>query len=152
MSLTPRRAARAASGRCRDATAPAGSSRGGTPGRRRRTPVIGDRACDSDALDEELLEYFGVKLISPHRTGRRRPNTQDGRELRRYRHRWKVERLFAWLLRFRRIVRGTRPRGASPRRILTWKSGGISLSCTLMLVVTPPLTTASSASRSVRSA
>jgi transposase len=66
--------------------------------------VIGDRAYDSDALDEELLEDFGVKLISPHRAGRRRPTTQDGRELRRYRHRWKVERLFAWLLRFRRIV------------------------------------------------
>jgi hypothetical protein len=32
------------------------------------------------------------------------PSTHDGRELRRYRHRWKVERLFAWLLRFRRIV------------------------------------------------
>jgi transposase len=66
--------------------------------------VIGDRAYDSDALDEELLEDFGVKLISPHRAGRRRPTTQDGRELRRYRHRWKVERLFAWLLWFRRIV------------------------------------------------
>jgi transposase len=68
------------------------------------TRVIGDRAYDSDALDEELRQDFGVKLISPHRAGRRRPNTQDGRELRRYRHRWKVERLFAWLLRFRRIV------------------------------------------------
>ncbi|MFN4292349.1 MAG: transposase, partial [Permianibacter sp.] len=30
--------------------------------------------------------------------------TQDGRELRRYRKRWKVERLFAWLQNFRRIL------------------------------------------------
>jgi putative transposase len=29
---------------------------------------------------------------------------QDGRELRRYRRRWKVERTFAWLLRNRRLV------------------------------------------------
>jgi transposase len=27
----------------------------------------------------------------------------DGRVLRRYKRRWKVERLFAWLLRFRRV-------------------------------------------------
>jgi transposase len=33
----------------------------------------------------------------------RRP-TQDGRPLRRYRRRWRVERLFAWLYRFRRLV------------------------------------------------
>jgi transposase len=43
-------------------------------------------------------------VISTQRARRRRPNTQDGRELRHYRHRWKVERLFAWLRRFRRIV------------------------------------------------
>ena len=30
--------------------------------------------------------------------------TQDGRSLRRYRRRWKVERLFAWLHNFRRLV------------------------------------------------
>jgi hypothetical protein len=29
---------------------------------------------------------------------RRRPPTQDGRPLRRRRRRWKIERLFAWLL------------------------------------------------------
>ena len=31
------------------------------------------------------------------------PKTQDGRKLRRYRRRWKVERLFAWLGNFRRL-------------------------------------------------
>ncbi|HXX13860.1 MAG TPA: transposase, partial [Candidatus Eremiobacteraceae bacterium] len=29
---------------------------------------------------------------------------QDGRVLRRYRRRWKIERLFAWLHNFRRVV------------------------------------------------
>ena len=42
-------------------------------------------------------------MIAPNRRGRRR-RTQDGRALRRYRRRWKVERLFAWLQNFRRIL------------------------------------------------
>jgi transposase len=64
--------------------------------------LIGDRAYDSDKLDEELKEQHGVELIAPNRSNRRK--TQDGRPLRRYRRRWKVERLFAWLMRYRRIV------------------------------------------------
>lgn len=64
--------------------------------------LIGDRAFDSDALDVELAEDYGVELIAPNRRGRRR--TQDGRPLRRYRRRWKIERLFAWLFRNRRLV------------------------------------------------
>jgi IS4 transposase len=35
---------------------------------------------------------------------RTKPKTQDGRKLRRYKRRWKVERLFAWLQNFRRLV------------------------------------------------
>jgi transposase len=65
--------------------------------------LIGDRAYDSDALDEELREE-GIELISPHRSGRVKEPTQDGRPLRRYKRRWKVERLFAWLHNFRRVV------------------------------------------------
>ena len=34
----------------------------------------------------------------------RRSKTQDGRPLRRYKRRWKVERLFAWMHNFRRLV------------------------------------------------
>jgi len=45
-----------------------------------------------------------VQLIVPHRDNRRHPATQDGRCLRRVRRRWKVERLFAWLQYFRRIL------------------------------------------------
>ena len=38
-----------------------------------------------------------IELIAPHRKNRVRPATQDGRALRRYRRRWKIERLFAWM-------------------------------------------------------
>ena len=64
--------------------------------------LIGDRAYDSDPLDERLQRQ-GIQLIAPHKTNRRKPVTQDGRSLRRYARRWKVERLFAWLQNFRRI-------------------------------------------------
>lgn len=41
-------------------------------------------------------------MIAPYRSNRRK--TQDGRPLRRYRRRWKVELLMAWLHNFRRIA------------------------------------------------
>ena len=66
--------------------------------------IIGDKAYDSDKLDQQLSEERGIELISPHRRGRKKPRTQDGRKLRRYTRRWKVERLFAWLQNFRRLV------------------------------------------------
>ncbi|MGB8660125.1 MAG: IS5 family transposase [Candidatus Acidiferrum sp.] len=66
--------------------------------------LIGDKAYDSDPLDQRLRETLGLQLISPHRWNRSKPVTQDGRALRRYRRRWKIERLFAWLHNFRRIV------------------------------------------------
>ncbi|BBM69073.1 transposase [Rhodothermus marinus] len=65
--------------------------------------LIGDRAYDSDPLDKALAQQ-GIEMIAPHRRNRKRKKTQDGRKLRRYRRRWKVERLFAWLGHFRRIV------------------------------------------------
>jgi transposase len=65
--------------------------------------LIGDRAYDADPLDEALAQR-GICMIAPHRRGRTRPKTQDGRPLRRCRRRWKVERLFAWLGNFRRLV------------------------------------------------
>jgi transposase len=68
--------------------------------------LIGDKAYDSDPLDVKLAVEYGVELIAPHRLGwrRKRQKTQDGRPLRRYKRRWKVERLFAWLQNFRRIL------------------------------------------------
>ncbi|HEU4595425.1 MAG TPA: IS5 family transposase, partial [Pyrinomonadaceae bacterium] len=65
--------------------------------------LIGDKAYDSDPLDAELAER-GVELIAPHRANRKKPATQDGRKLRRYKRRWKVERLNAWLQNFRRVA------------------------------------------------
>ena len=65
--------------------------------------LIGDLAYDSDPMDEEL-EQQGIEMIAPHRANRVKPATQDGRALRRYKRRWKVERLFAWLQNFRRIA------------------------------------------------
>ena len=65
--------------------------------------LIGDRAYDSDKLDKRLMEQRGLELIAPHRSTRK-VATQDGRKLRRYRRRWKVERLFSWLFSFRRLV------------------------------------------------
>jgi transposase len=64
---------------------------------------IGDRAYDADPLDKALAE-LSVEMIAPHLRNRKRPKTQDGRPLRRYKRRWKIERLFAWLGNFRRIV------------------------------------------------
>ena len=58
--------------------------------------LIGDRAYDSDPLDEALKER-SIEMIAPHRRNRKKPRTQDGRTLRRYKRRWKIERLFAWL-------------------------------------------------------
>jgi transposase len=65
--------------------------------------LIGDRAYDSNALDERLRLERGIELIAPH-LSTRRLKTQDGRALRRYRRRWLVERLFAWLQNYRRLV------------------------------------------------
>jgi len=66
--------------------------------------ITGDLAYDSDPLDRRLAEERGVEMIAPHKCNRRQPSTQDGRVLRRYKKRWKVERFFAWLLNFRRLV------------------------------------------------
>lgn len=65
--------------------------------------LIYDKAADSDALRDRLAK-LGIELICPHRAGRKRPKRQDGRKLKRYRHRWTVERSIAWLGNYRRLV------------------------------------------------
>jgi transposase len=65
--------------------------------------LIGDRAYDSDKLDEELGKD-GIEMIAPHRSNRKRRRTQDGRRLRRYERRWLVERFFAWIQWQRRLL------------------------------------------------
>lgn len=71
-----------------------------TMGQPRR--LIGDRAYDSNTLDHRLKDK-GIELIAPHQRQRKKL-TQDGRPLRRYKRRWKIERFFAWLGKYKRIV------------------------------------------------
>lgn len=66
--------------------------------------MIGDKVYDSAPLDQSLREQYGTELIAPHKANRKKRKTQDGRVLRRYSRRWKVERLFSWLYNFRRLV------------------------------------------------
>jgi transposase len=66
--------------------------------------LIADKAWDGGALSRRLADERGIELIAPKRSGPHPSNRkQDGRSLRRYGRRWKVERLFAWLKRWRRL-------------------------------------------------
>ena len=65
--------------------------------------LIGDRAYDSDPLDNDLRK-LDIEMVAPHRSNRRKCATQDGRRLRRYARRWLVERFFAWIQWQRRIL------------------------------------------------
>ena len=71
--------------------------------RRRPRRLIYDRAADSDPLRQRLHTRH-IELICPHRKNRKRPNTQDGRKLRRYKRRYKVERSISWLFNNRRLL------------------------------------------------
>lgn len=75
------------------------------PGRPKKRPrrLIADKGYDSNQLRDSLARK-GIDLIAPHRRNRVHSRPQDGRKLRRYRRRWKVERTFAWLQNFRRLV------------------------------------------------
>lgn len=74
-------------------------------GRPRQKPqrLIGDKAYDSDPLRRRLKKR-GIELIAPHKVNRVRKPTHDGRALRRYRKRWKIEPTNAWLGNFRHLV------------------------------------------------
>ena len=64
--------------------------------------LIGDKAFDSNILDAALRRR-GIDMISPNHVTRKQ-QTQDRRKLRRYKRRWLIERVFAWLMRSRRLV------------------------------------------------
>ncbi|MBB5365722.1 transposase [Deinococcus humi] len=87
--------------------------------------LIGDKAYDSDPLDAELAA-LGVEMIAPKRKNRKR-KTQDGRPLRRYKRRWKVERTIAWLQSFRRV------RTRDERKAQNFL-GFVQLACILILL------------------
>ena len=89
--------------------------------------IIGDKAYDSDNLDNELAEQ-GVEMIAPHKRNRLAENvTQDGRPMRRYKRRWTVERSIAWFQNFRRLC-------------IRWEKstelfqGMLHLTCTILLI------------------
>ena len=86
-----------------------------------RIPLIADRAYDSDPLRQTLAEQ-GIDLIAPHRKNRKKAQTNDGRKLRRYKRRWKIERTFAWLHSYRRAV-------TRFEKSITRFDGFVSLAC-----------------------
>jgi len=61
------------------------------------------RAGDKPRHRRRVMQDYGTELIAPNKQNRRVP-TQDGRPLRRFVRRWKIERLFAWLFNFRRLA------------------------------------------------
>lgn len=66
--------------------------------------IIADKAYDSDAL-RAMTESVGIDLLAPHRKNRRPEKcTNDGRRMRRYRNRWRVERTFAHAGNYRRFT------------------------------------------------
>ena len=69
----------------------------------RLTCLVYDKAGDSDRL-RDAMAARGVEFICPHRANRRKAKRQDGRKLRRYARRWKIERTISWLGGFRRLV------------------------------------------------
>jgi transposase len=67
--------------------------------------LIGDRAWDAGVLQRRLWDERKIDLIAPKRGGQRPSRRkQDGRKLRRYKRRWRVEWLFSQLKRFRRLA------------------------------------------------
>ena len=59
---------------------------------RKRFPrLIYDKAAESQPLCDRLKNERKIDLICPQRSNRK-TKTQDGRKLRRYRRRWKIER------------------------------------------------------------
>jgi len=65
--------------------------------------LVCDKAYDSDGF-RKVLQKKGIELVAPHRVNRHKPKLQDGRALRRYKRRWKIERTIAWLGNYRRLV------------------------------------------------
>jgi len=100
--------------------------RPGQPGRPRKRPdrLIADRAYDSNAA-RALLVRRGIEPIIPARSNNRQATHQDGRRLRRYRHRWIVERTIGWLGNFRRVT-------VRYERLLETYSGFFHLACALV--------------------
>jgi transposase len=112
--------------RLENTLAPVAVGRPGTPGRPRNRPerLIADRGYDSNPLRTQLVRR-GIDPIIPARSHHTRATHQDGRKLRRYRRRWIVERTFAWLGQFRRLV-------VRYEHLVTTYAGFFHLACALL--------------------
>lgn len=64
--------------------------------------ILYDKAADADWVRERLDARDRTDLSAPSRS--KKPPTQDGRPLRRYKRRYKVERTISWLFNLRRLV------------------------------------------------
>jgi transposase len=64
--------------------------------------LIADKAYDSDKL-RTRLGGKGIRLLVPYRR-HRKDRKQSPEVAERYQHRWKIERTFAWLGNFRRLI------------------------------------------------
>ena len=62
-----------------------------------------DREFSSDKFRDRLAAR-GIDPIIPYKCWSRHRPYEDGRKMRRYRSRWLIERLFAWLGNFRRLA------------------------------------------------
>jgi transposase len=104
--------------------------RAGKPGRPRKRPerLIADRGYDSNPLRARLARR-GIEPIIPARRIHKHATHQDGRKLRRYRRRWIVERTFAWLGHFRRLV-------VRYEHLITTYAGFFHLACALLTLRT----------------
>ena len=76
-----------------------------TKGRPRTRPdcLIADRGYDSNPF-RRALKRRGIRPIIPARENNTIATDQDGRRLRRYRHRWIIERTISWIGNFRRLT------------------------------------------------
>ncbi len=98
------------------------------PGRPRQRPerLIADRGYDSNAVRASLVAQ-GIEPIIPARSNNTVATHQDGRALRRYRHRWTIERTHAWLQNFRRVL-------VRYERLATLYLGLVHLACALIVL------------------
>jgi len=70
-----------------------------------RQRLIDDLAYTSDSLDQRRTERrIELIAIASQRQNHAKPPTQDEWTLRCYGRRWKIERLWAWLQNYRRIL------------------------------------------------
>ncbi len=95
-------------------------------GRPRSRPqrLIADKAYDSDKL-RARLGGKGIRLLVPYRSHRKKCRKQSPEVSERYQHRWKIERTFAWLGNFRRLV-------VRYERLLTVYAGFFHLACIII--------------------